>query len=153
MKRFLFYAIILLTLGALSSCKCHRDTVVVSVNSTAELNADETWQLTQIRGKDAVPLEGQKAITLQINPEAGTFSGYSGCNRYFGIFKDLGEGTMELSGFNATKMACPEAFHKTEGAYMQQLRHCNGYNVGEYTLELTQNGNVLLTFEKVRTEK
>ena len=88
-----------------------------------------------------------------LDPEAGTMNGHSGCNRYFGDFKDLGNGQFELGMINATKMACPEPFHKIEGAYMQLLRQCDNYNLGEYTLEFKQKDKVLLSFEKQQDEK
>ena len=108
----------------------------------------QVWQLVAMRGKSVSRTDN--IITLMFNPEAGTFQGHSGCNRYFGNFKDLGKGKMELSELNATKMACAESFHKMEGAYMALLRRCDGYNLGEYTLELTQKGKVLISFEKYR---
>lgn len=146
MKRLFFIlATFLFVLLMACGCKSHKE-AVVSVKP--EFNAEEIWKLTRLKGKEYAPLEGQKEIYIQINVEAGTFSGYSGCNRYFGTFKDLGEGRMVLSDFNGTKMACPEAFHKMESGYMQLLHRCDGYNLGEYKLELLQDGNVLLTFEK-----
>lgn len=147
MKRIGFVLVLLAAVIAFGACKCHKDVVV---NATVQFNADEVWLLSEMQGKEVVPLEGQKKISIQFNPEAGTFRGYSGCNRYFGNFKDLGKSKMELSDFNASKTACAESFHKVEGAYMALLRRCDGYNLGEYTLELTQKGKVLLAFEKYR---
>lgn len=143
MKRFslIFSILMIMTIG----CKSHKDSVV---NAQPEFNPDVVWQLSDIRGKEVTFLDGQKKINIQINTEAGTFSGNSGCNRYFGTFKDLGNGKMTLSGFNGTKMACPEAFHKIENNYLQLLRRCDGYRLSEYTLELLQDDKVLLTFEK-----
>lgn len=135
--------LMIMTIG----CKSHKDSVV---NAHPEFNSAEVWQLSDMRGKEVTFLDGQKKINIQINTEAGTFSGTSGCNRYFGNFKDLGNGKMLLSGFNGTKMACPEAFHKMENSYLQLLRRCDGYRLSEYTLELLQDDKVLLTFEKIK---
>ncbi|MBP5189513.1 MAG: META domain-containing protein [Bacteroidales bacterium] len=145
MKRLLilFTLISFMTIG----CKSHKDNVV---NARPEFNAEETWQLATMRGKEVTFAEGQKKVSIQINPEAGTFGGNSGCNRYFGTFKDLGNGKMELSDFNGTKMACPEAFHKMENNYMQLLHRCDAYRLTEYSLELLQGDKVLLSFEKVK---
>ena len=145
MKRvtLLLSILMIMTIG----CKSHKDSVV---NAHPEFNSAEVWQLTDMRGKEVTFLDGQKKINIQINTEAGTFSGTSGCNRYFGNFKDLGNGKMLLSEFNGTKMACPEAFHKMENSYLQLLRRCDGYRLSEYTLELLQDDKVLLTFEKIK---
>jgi heat shock protein HslJ len=144
----ILFAIAVITM---SGCKCHKKVAVIE--TTPEFNAEETWMLISMRGKEVVYNEGQKQITLVINPEAGTMNGHSGCNRYFGDFKDLGNGQFELGMINATKMACPEPFHKIEGAYMQLLRQCDNYNLGEYTLEFKQKDKVLLSFEKQQDEK
>lgn len=147
MKKIVFALILLSVVLAFGACKSNKGVVV---NATAQFNPDEVWLLSEMQGKEVAPLEGQKKISIQFNPEAGTFQGHSGCNRYFGNFKDLGKGKMVLSELNATKMACAESFHKMEGAYMALLRRCDGYNLGEYTLELTQKGKVLISFEKYR---
>ena len=137
--------VLLLTSFAMVGCKSHKEAVV---NANAEFNVGEIWILTQMQSKDIERVKGQKKIYIEFNPEAGTFNGISACNRYFGNFKDLGKGKMELSSINATKMACSDPINKVESNYMTLLRRCNGYNLGEYTLELTQNGKTLLTFEK-----
>lgn len=143
MKRFLLITCIV----ALTACGCrtHREAVV---NAQPEFSAEETWQLSEMRGKEVTLAEGQKKITLQVNPEAGTISGFSGCNRYFGNVKFDSRGHLTLSELNGTKMACPEAFHKVESAYMQMLRKCDGYSIEQYRLQLLQGDKVLLTFEK-----
>jgi heat shock protein HslJ len=144
MKRLLLIVCILTV--AVAGCKSHKEAVV---NARPEFNSEEVWRLDAMRGKEVVPLSGQQPITIQINPEAGTFSGTSGCNRYFGSFKDKGGGKMALSDFNGTKKACPEAFHKVENSYMQLLQRCDGFKLTEYTLELLQGDKVLLSFEKI----
>ena len=143
MKKIL--TIILMAAMTACGCKSHKQVVV---NARPEFDASQVWQLSGMRGKEVSYSDGQKAVTLQINTEAGTFSGHNGCNRYFGSFKDLGNGKMQLSDFNATKRACPEAFHKIERSYMQMLSRCDSYEIGEYTLRLFQGDKELLSFEK-----
>lgn len=126
-------------------CKSHKSAVV---NADPKFQPEEVWVLTTIRDKAVTYAEGQRICTITINPEAGTFNGCSGCNRYFGNFKDLGNGKMELSEWNGTKMACPETFMALERNYMQQLHKVDGYVIGEYTLELMQGDKVVLTFAK-----
>lgn len=147
MKHLLLFGAVIVTI-VLVGCHSHKKAAVS--NASPEFSSEVTWKLMEMKGKEVVLLEGQKEITIQINPEAGTFGGSNGCNRYFGTFKDDGNGRMILADFNGTKMACPEAFHKMESNYMQLLRRCNGYNLGEYTLELTQDGKTLLSFEKMQ---
>ena len=143
MKRLTY---ILLPLFLIASCCSHREVVV---NATAQFNAEDSWQLVAMRGKEVRYNKGQKKITIQVNPEAGTFSGISGCNRYFGNIKVGDAGQMTLSDFNATKMACPDAFLKMEGTYIQLLERCNNYVIGQYSLDLRQDDKVLLSFERI----
>ena len=148
MKYIKLIVVLLAASLAITSCKCHKDTPIVNVK--VEFNPDDIWELTLMQGKAVKHLEGQKTIYIQLNPEAGTFNGSNGCNQYSGRFKDFANGEMILSDFNGSKTACPEQIHKAESDYMALLRRCNGYILGEYTLELTQNGKVLLTFEKTK---
>ena len=143
MKKILFLTTILSLMFV--GCKSQKNTVV---NARAEFDPDQVWVLTEMQGKDVVYQEGQAKATIQINTEAGTFNGKNGCNRYFGNFKDLGDGKMVLSDFNGTKMACPESFRKLESNFMQLIRKCNGYELDEYRLVLKQGDKELLTFEK-----
>lgn len=131
-------------------CKSHKSAVV---NVAPQFQPDEVWVLTAIRDKAVTYAEGQRICTIVINPEAGTFNGCSGCNRYFGNFKDLGKGKIELSDYNGTKMACPENFMALERSYMQQLHKVDGYELGAYTLELKQGDKVVLTFAKQEEDK
>lgn len=144
--------ILLMAVTALLSCGCksHKK-ALVSVQP--EFQPEEVWVLTAMREKEVVYQEGQRRCTIQVNPEAGTFNGCSGCNRYFGTFTDLGGGRFQLSDFNGTKMACPAEFMKLESSYMQLLRRADTYSIGEYTLDLLQGETVLLSFSKQSDEK
>ena len=149
MRKANIFVIILLAVAGISlvcGCKSHKKVVV---SAQPEFVADEMWQLTTMRGKEVLFLEGQKPIMIQINPEAGTFSGNSGCNRYNGTIKIEGKNRITLSDFNGTKKACPDDFHKMENTYIQLLRHCNNYQLDAYSLKLMQDEKVLLMFEKI----
>lgn len=150
MNKFKLFTSITIICFALVACKSHQKVVV---NAEAHFDQEELWILTNMQGKEFSPLNGQKKISIQFNPEAGTFNGHSGCNRYFGQFKDLGNGKMQLGEVDATKMACSEPIHKVESAYLVLLRRCDGYRLDEYRLELMQRDKVLLVYEKVVYER
>lgn len=139
----LFFAVLALC----TSCRCHKKAAVVTVEPKFE--TEVVWKLTAVKGKKINYAKDQKIATIQFNPEAGLVSGCTGCNRFFGNFKDFGKGKMELSEISSTKMACPEPFMKVEGLYLPVLRKVDGYNLGEYQLELLQGDKVVLTFEKM----
>ncbi|MCF0211660.1 MAG: META domain-containing protein [Bacteroidales bacterium] len=144
LKRFLLPLLLLPLLFA--GCRCHREQVVL--NATPQFDNEVVWRLASIRGKAVNYEEGQKAITLQLNPEACTFSGCSGCNQYFGAYTSTPEGTLALSEINGTKMACPEPWMRLERQYMQALNKADHYRLGEYQLELLQGETVILSFDK-----
>ncbi len=149
MKTFVHLASCILLLSSIVACGCKSHKAAVVNTQQPVFNAEEVWVLTEMRGKEVVYAEGQTKATIQINPEAGTFSGKNGCNQYMGTFKDFGNGKMELSDFNGTKMLCPEPFRKFEVNFMQAIHKCNGYNLGEYSLDLLDDEKVLLHFERV----
>lgn len=145
MKKYIL--ILFSAIALLGACKSNRQSAVVSVEPQFE--KDVEWKLTAVKGKKISYAEDQKLATIQFNPEAGLVSGSAGCNRFFGNFKDLGNGKMILSDIGSSKMMCPETFMKVENIYLPQLRKVDGYILGEYQLELLQGDKVVLTFEKL----
>jgi len=147
-NRFILLNFVIMAIFGLmaSGCKSHKEVTANPID--AQFQTGEVWVLSAMNGRKVKYLEGQPTATVAFNPEAGTLNGRNGCNKYFGGFKDLGEGRMILSDISSTKMACPEAFHKLESTFMQLLRKCDGYNLGAYSLELLQGDKVLLSFDK-----
>lgn len=142
MKRILtLLTIITMTL---TGCKSSKETVVMA---EPQFDHEVVWQLTSMRGKTVKYEEGQKPVTLQFNPEANTLGGCSGCNQYFASYK-CDEKNITIGEVGGTKMACPEPWMTLERKYMQELRKVNGYNLGEYQLDLLQGETVVLHFER-----
>lgn len=134
-------------------CKCFRhhrnqtDSGVVQVPAP-EFSVEDEWVLTTIRGKQVEYLEGQSKATACFNNENGSIHGRNGCNSYNASFKDHGNGKMTIGIISQTKMACPEPFHKLEVSFMSLLSKCDGYNLGEYSLDLLMGDVVVLSFVK-----
>lgn len=149
MKRILLLSTI--TLLSLGSCKCHKQEVVI--NAVPTLEETDTWQLTKMRGKKIEYAESQQPVTLKFNPEAGTISGRSGCNRYFGSYSTTNDGTISIGEIGSTRMFCPDAFMRLERQYLQSLSKVNHYQLGEYALTLLQGETILLEFEKMDPEQ
>lgn len=137
----------LLAAVLLTACGCKSSRkAAATVNVKPQFDGEVVWVLQTIRGNAPNYGEGQKEITIQFNPESGMVNGTSGCNRFFGSFKDHGSGRMELSDIGSSKMACPDAFMKLERNFLQTLKKCDGYDLGEYQLDLKQGGNTVLSF-------
>ena len=148
MKRLLLLSTI--TLLALGGCKSHKQEAVV--NAVPSLEETDTWQLTKMRGKKIDYAESQQPVSLKFNPEAGTISGRSGCNRYFGTYAATSSNLMTFGEVGSTRMACPDSFMRLERQYLQSLSKVDHYELGEYGLLLLQGETVLLEFEKMNPE-
>lgn len=149
----LLAALFVLTGCKSHKCKCFRhhrnstDSGVVQVPAP-EFSVRDEWVLTSIRGKQLEYLEGQHKATARFNNETGSVSGHNGCNTYNANFKDHGNGKMTIDLLSQTKMACPEPFHKIEASFMSLLSKCDGYVLGEYSLDLLMGDAVVLSFVK-----
>lgn len=130
-----------------TGCRSHKQSALVQVQP--KFDAEVEWKLTSIRGKQVTYADDQKLATVQFNPESGVISGCAGCNRFFGNYRDLGEGHLQLSDISSTKMMCPETFMKIENLYLPTLNKVDGYELGEYQLQLFQGDKVVLTFERL----
>lgn len=147
-KLFLISTIILLTVGG---CKCTKKTA--ANNMQPKFEAQEEWELVSIRGKKVSYEEGQTPVTIFFNPEAETMGGRSGCNRYFGSYKNSTDGHLSFGEIGGTKMACPEPFMKLERQYLQTLNKVDHYDLGEYQLILLQGETELLKFDKAEPKE
>lgn len=155
MKRFcMLFVFATLLLGA-----CSRGGVQTAVEPWPDFAKEEVWQLTQIRQQRVRYCEGQQPVTLQLNPEAGSYSGYAGCNNYFGQYeatthsRKLADKQSEVRGFRfsqpgVTKMHCPVPEMKVEESFLPTLLKVTHYNVDRYSLVFYQNDREVLRFEK-----
>lgn len=132
------------------ACANNHKLKVPPLAALPQLDSEVWWQLDALRGKSVQYEQGQQPITLNINPEASTANGRSGCNRYFCNYKsNEASNGISFSEMNSTKMACPEPWMKLERQYLQTLSRVDHYRLGEYQLELLQGETVLLSFERV----
>jgi hypothetical protein len=84
-------------------------------------------------------------INLQLSAD-DKFSGNTGCNSYFGTTV-LDDETVKFSAIGSTRMACVGTVMKTESDFFNTIRNQTfNYAVGEYSLELKQNDQVILRF-------
>ena len=138
------------TVLAFTGCKSPERLTIIS--STPEFDRNDMWVLVSIFGKEVKYTENQREVTINFNPDAHTYGGYSGCNSYCGSFRDRGRGRMTLNeskeGMFRTLMACSEESMELEFKYLFVLSKCDHYNLGEYSLELLVGDQVVLTFTK-----
>ena len=140
-------AVALMGITGLSSCRSQQKSATVALKT--EFDASVVWKLVAMRGRDVTYEEGQKVVTAQFNPESHILSGCSGCNQYFANYKNDDKGHLSVGEINGTKKACPVPFMKMERSYMPLLQKVNGYRLTEQTLELLQDDEVTLLFDRM----
>jgi heat shock protein HslJ len=105
----------------------------------------EAPDLTDLENKDWFLVE---AATFDVDPltalfQAGTVSGFSGCNTYTGSYQSDGS-SLTISDITTTQLACDEDSITRENSYLANLGSVNGYVVQGKQLTLT--GAQPLTF-------
>ena len=137
-----------MTLVCIFSVACSGSKSSTTKDSNLDFNRDDVWQLTTMRGLEVQYAEGQDPVTIQLNPEALTVNGNSGCNTYFGDFKYDKKGTFDFGDLGCTRMACPEQMMRLEDQYLPILDKVDAYTLTEYKLTFLQGEKVLLEFDK-----
>ncbi|KQT18533.1 heat-shock protein HslJ [Chryseobacterium sp. Leaf404] len=88
-----------------------------------------------------------KGTVPTLNIDGDKINGNGGCNRYFGTATfNTQSGTFTPSGVGSTKMACENM--TVENNFLGALQKVNKYVVSDSSLELYQDGLLLLKFNK-----
>jgi heat shock protein HslJ len=109
-----------------------------------------------VEAPDLSDLEGKtwslvEPATFDIKPitalfQAGSVTGFSGCNTYSGSYQSDGS-SLTISGLATTQAICDEAATTRENTYLANLGSVNGYVVQDKQLTLT--GAQPMTFMEV----
>ena len=103
---------------------------------------NSSWTLESIGGT---------AVTLDVPPTlafstGGTFTGFAGCNDFFGDRVEIGDGTIKVEQLAATARGCGDpAAEPVEIAYLDALQHMTGWWLEGDTL--TIRGTTDLVFD------
>lgn len=117
-------------------------------NATAVFDKEVTWTLRSLKTKRARYSKEQPKATLRFNPETSIMSGSTSCNDFSANYLDNGNGNISIGEIITTKVACPENYMELERSFLSLLGKANGYVIGEYELQLLQDGNVILSFSR-----
>lgn len=115
-----------------------------SANTPADPLAGSEWTLLQLNGHNIVP-----GTHVEINFDLETFSGYSGCNDYGGLYRLAGDSFTVPDGIEATEAFCeaPEGLMAQEGEYFAALNTAAAYQVVGGRLEIKdESGGVVLVY-------
>jgi heat shock protein HslJ len=95
-----------------------------------------SWRLTQLGDETVDNPPGERAISLQLQPQNLRVVGFAGCNRMFGGYLLNGE-TLKFGQMGATKMACvDEQRMQLEQRYFEVLAQVAQWRITGSTLEL-----------------
>lgn len=130
---------------SLFGCHCSKNAATSEMTCTFE--RDEVWQLISLRGKEIHYTEDMPKVNLQFVPEAGTISGCSGCNQYFGKYS-YSAPKLTFSNTGCTRMMCPDEQMKLEDQFLPLLNKVTSCELTNYTLTLYQGDKVVMVFEK-----
>jgi heat shock protein HslJ len=117
---------------------------IMSCQSTKTNITGTEWKLIRMQATDYSTLA--KPVTLIINPDDTKISGFGGCNSYFGTVALEGD-HFTVSGVGSTKMYCDETM-ETEDTYFRLLQQVDHFAVKDNTLQLLEEGKVLLEFTR-----
>ena len=132
---------ILLITAVLSGCR----TAMVTEAPFIDL-AGTSWLLIEMDGEplphDFAPRE---LISLSFSEMESSAHGFSGCNRYGGIFEQEGS-SLNFGNLRSTRMACPNVEMKVEYRFLETLGSVNSHRLRDGRLVLLANGGERLAF-------
>lgn len=97
------------------------------------------WRPTVI-GTDEIAADSGIFVLFAVD---GSINGNGGCNGFFGSLQTI-QGELSVGELAATRMACPAEVMDREMAFMAALQETTLFEMGDGTLQLLGDGNVLL---------
>lgn len=135
------FLLILLALP-LSAC-----VALSSLSSTSPQSLEGImWTAVSINGKPVEAFPNQEPphlVFFETSASEVRVSGSDGCNRLIGTCKFNGE-KLTFSPMGSTMMACPFGFEQSQ-AFKETLARVNSWRIVDNTMELMENGTVILT--------
>ena len=118
-----------------------------------EPDKEQVWQLVCMQNR-SLDRSGA-AVTLVLNPEAGTATGQTTCNEYtfsYTLSKPTSHNDGDLYPVSFTfwgsgNIMCPESDMNAERRYLSLLTKATHMKIGLYTLILYQQNKEILRFE------
>src|SRR5262245_43646338 len=121
-------------LTIVAGCQMAPHEEVAAASSVPLVNTG--WRLTQLGDEMVDNPPGERAISLQLQPQNPRVVGFAGCNRMFGGYLLSGE-MLKFDQMGGTKMACvDEKRMKLEQRYFDVLSRVSQWKITGSTLEL-----------------
>jgi putative lipoprotein len=109
---------------------------------------DTYWKLVEMGGRAAAPGAGQRELNLVLSSEGARVQGFSGCNRFTGIYELSGD-QVRFGQLASTRMACMEGMEQ-EQRFLDALARTTRLTLSGEDLELyAAEGQPILHFQAV----
>lgn len=106
---------------------------------------DANWELIKIGSSTPKLSQEDEKISLSLAQEPMNYSGFSGCNRYFGSYS-IKDSKISFKEAGMTLMACPDGDMNLEYKYVNILNKVESYSMKEDTLFFISRDRVVLTY-------
>lgn len=91
----------------------------------------------------------QNVAFLQFDAKEQRFGGSTGCNRFFGNYRQIGDAELAIGQMGSTRMACLGQLAQQERDVLDLLNHATAYGVAEDQLTIATADGRSLTFAAV----
>ncbi|MDY0885626.1 META domain-containing protein [Dongia soli] len=91
----------------------------------------------------------QNVAFLQFDAKEQRFGGSTGCNRFFGEYRQIGDAEISIGQMGSTRMACLGQLDQQERDVLDLLSHATAYGVAEDQLTIATADGRSLTFAAV----
>ncbi|NEV92618.1 META domain-containing protein [Psychroflexus sp. YR1-1] len=128
--------IMVLSIGMmLGSCKAQK--------MTSDQLLAQDYKITQMGDRQV----SESELSLSVNPENSTVSGFAGCNQYTYTYK-LKDGNFDLGFARATKMYCDDAM-KLENLFFKTMASVTSFENSKEAIHLKdKNGEIVIKAKK-----
>ncbi len=117
-----------------------------SRDTAADPLTDRSWRFAELLGEWVPETVNGKAVSLSFNAEQGRAAGYSGCNRYAGVFSRTGRANdgapLAFGAMAGTRMACPDGMD-IEARINTLFESVSAFRIEGENLVLLGNSEVL----------
>jgi heat shock protein HslJ len=129
------------------SCGNSKDAVAKENNHNFMEEISGTYYVTLINETDY----SSNKLTLQFDNETKNVSGFSGCNRFTGTYKTVGN-SISFGPLASTRMACQEDINKIEHNMLIALNGVNTFSIKGQELTLLNNDSIVMKANKNSVE-
>ena len=133
--KFLFSIILL----AFATYSCGSSKNIEESTKMQEQSVYGSYLISQI-GKDLAIPEG---LIISIEENSDKFTGFSGCNRFFGTYKLEGN-NIKFSNIASTKKLCQKEMNNIENHFLKALNRVNTFTLSDNVILLLENDITLL---------